>query len=141
MSQVGANVAEHLARMARDRPYAPALAAPSGRTAADGVGALSIEKALGLDEAAMALALVPGAVVPLTLVVALKRHVPLAFPLAADELAADPLAPGPPHPVSLAEYRKALEPHGFRVEPGCPRASPTSVPARIANEQVIWWSR
>jgi SAM-dependent methyltransferase len=69
------------------------------------------------------------------------RLLTLAYPLAADELAADPLAPGPPHPVSLAEYRRALEPHGFRVEPGCPRASPTSVPARVSNEQVIWWSR
>lgn len=61
----------------------------------------------------------------------------LAFPLASDELAADPQAPGPPHPVSLQAYRAALEPHGLVIESG-PRVNPLSV--RQA-EQVIWWRK
>ena len=64
------------------------------------------------------------------------RLLTLAFPLASDEAAADPAAPGPPHPVSVAEYRKALEPHGVEME-GEPRESPASV----RKELVIWWRR
>ena len=67
----------------------------------------------------------------------LARLAALAFPLASDELAADPAAPGPPHPVSLQAYRAALEPHGLVLEDG-PRASPLSV---RAQEQVVWWSK
>ena len=63
------------------------------------------------------------------------RLLTLAFPLKADEEASDPSTPGPPHAVSLSEYRKALEPHGMRIERG-PTASPLSV---RQGEEVIWW--
>jgi SAM-dependent methyltransferase len=65
------------------------------------------------------------------------RLLTLAFPLASDEAAADPAAAGPPHPVSAAQYRAALEPHGLRIVDG-PRKHPLSV--RDA-EEVIWWQR
>jgi len=68
------------------------------------------------------------------------RLLTLMYPLAPDELAADPAAKGPPHPVSLAEYRRALEPHGVALE-GEPRASALTVPQRAANEQVAWWRK
>lgn len=63
------------------------------------------------------------------------RLLTLAFPLNTDEVASDPSTPGPPHAVSLSEYKKALEPHGMRLERG-PTASPLSV---RQGEQVIWW--
>lgn len=65
------------------------------------------------------------------------RLLTLAFPLASDEAAADPAAAGPPHPVSVFEYRAALEPHGLRIVDG-PRKHPLSM--REA-EEVIWWER
>jgi SAM-dependent methyltransferase len=68
------------------------------------------------------------------------RLLTLMFPLAADEVAADPAATGPPHPVSLAEYRRALEPHGLALE-GEPRRSELSVPQRASNEMVGWWRK
>ncbi len=61
----------------------------------------------------------------------------LAFPLAPDEVAADPMAAGPPHPVSIAEYRRVLEPHGFKISAG-PRPSAMSVAARAGTESVVW---
>jgi SAM-dependent methyltransferase len=64
----------------------------------------------------------------------------LAFPLAPDEVAADPMAAGPPHPVSIAEYRRVLEPHGFTITAG-PRPSAMSVAARAGTESVVWWRR
>jgi SAM-dependent methyltransferase len=63
----------------------------------------------------------------------LLPHAPPHHTLA--QVASDPATPGPPHAVSLAEYRKALEPHGLVLESG-PYASPHSV---RQNEQVIWW--
>ena len=63
------------------------------------------------------------------------RLLTLAFPLGTDEAAADPGAPGPPYPVSVAAYRAALEPHGVRIEDG-PRAHAASV---RQTEAVIWW--
>lgn len=42
--------------------------------------------------------------------------------------------------VSLAEYRKALEPHGMVMVCEA-RASEASVPPRAANELVVWWAR
>ena len=60
----------------------------------------------------------------------------LVFPLASDEVAADPQALGPPHPVSVAEYRKALEPHGMVMD-GEPRKSAAS----LRNELVVWWRK
>jgi hypothetical protein len=56
------------------------------------------------------------------------------------QAAADPNVPGPPHLVSLAEYRKALEPHGMVMVCEA-RASEASVPPRAANELVVWWAR
>jgi SAM-dependent methyltransferase len=61
----------------------------------------------------------------------------LAFPVAPDAVAADAGAPGPPFPVSVAEYEKALAPHGFVIIDG-PR--PHEKSARSA-EMVIWWER
>lgn len=63
------------------------------------------------------------------------RLLTLAFPLASDEVASDPNAAGPPHPVSLSAYKAALEPHGLRIESG-PREHPKSL---RSNEAVIWW--
>ena len=60
----------------------------------------------------------------------------LVFPLASDEAAADPGAKGPPHPVSVAEYRRALEPHGV-VMVGEPVKSERSV----RPELVVWWRK
>ena len=68
------------------------------------------------------------------------RLLTIAYPLAPDAAAADPKAAGPPHPVSVAQYRAALEPHGVEME-GEPRASALSVPQRAANELVVWWRR
>lgn len=65
------------------------------------------------------------------------RLLTLAFPLASDEAAADPAAAGPPHPVSVSQYRAALEPHGLRIVDG-PRRHPLSV---REGEAVIWWER
>ena len=64
----------------------------------------------------------------------------LAFPIGPDERAADPAVAGPPHTVSIAEYKKALEPHGLRLV-GEPRKSEVSVEARAPNELVLWWAR
>ena len=64
----------------------------------------------------------------------------IVYPVAADALAADPAAPGPPHPVSVAELARALGPHGIVAE-GEPRASALSVPQRAANEVIVWWSK
>lgn len=60
----------------------------------------------------------------------------LVFPLASDEVAADLSAHGPPFPVSVAEYRKALEPHGMVMD-GEPRESASSV----RPELVVWWRK
>jgi len=67
------------------------------------------------------------------------RLLTLAFPIGPDERAADPAVAGPPHTVSVAEYRKALEPHGLRLV-GEPRKSEASVGARAPNELVLWWA-
>ena len=64
----------------------------------------------------------------------------LAFPIGPDEQAADPAVAGPPHTVSIAEYKQALEPHGLRMM-GEPCTSAVSVEARAPNELVIWWAR
>ncbi len=65
------------------------------------------------------------------------RLLTLAFPMGSDDVASDPLTPGPPHTVSLSEYAKALNPHGVTVEEG-PFTSPLSM---RGNEQVIWWRK
>ena len=61
----------------------------------------------------------------------------LAFPLSADAAAEDPGAAGPPFPVSIAEYKRALEPNGLFIIDG-PRESPISV---RAGEAAVWWAR
>ena len=63
------------------------------------------------------------------------RLLTLAFPLAPDEQAMDPDAPGPPFPVSESAYTQSLEPHGM-VKEGAPYPNPLSV---RENEMVIWW--
>jgi hypothetical protein len=68
------------------------------------------------------------------------RLLTLAYPLADDHVAADPQAVGPPFPVSVAQYKQMLEPHGVRMD-GEPRASDLSVTARQPNERVIWWTK
>lgn len=66
------------------------------------------------------------------------RLLTLAYPLAPEEMASNADAPGPPFPVSLTQYRLALESHGVMLE-GQPVKSEMSVPSRSENEQVIWW--
>lgn len=62
----------------------------------------------------------------------------LAFPLATDAAAEDHAgAAGPPFPVSIGEYKRALEPHGLFIIDG-PRESALSV---RAGEAVVWWGR
>lgn len=67
----------------------------------------------------------------------------IIYPIHPDEVAADPAAAGPPHPVSLAEYKKALEPHFLRlVSPETePASTPHSVERRAATEQYAFWQR
>lgn len=63
------------------------------------------------------------------------RLLTFAFPFAPDAAATDPAAAGPPFPVSIEEYTRALEPHGVRIEDG-PRVSAHAV---RENEKVVWW--
>ncbi len=65
-----------------------------------------------------------------------SSHSPLKHALM--QMAADPLAPGPPHAVSLAAYQQVLEPHGVSLQPGHPRSSAKS---KRVGEQVVWWTK
>lgn len=66
------------------------------------------------------------------------RLLTLAYPLATEEMASNPEASGPPFPVSISQYRLALEPHGIKLE-GEPYKSDLTVANRAENQMVAWW--
>lgn len=63
----------------------------------------------------------------------------LVYPNFPGEKADDPDAPGPPHPVSLAAYERALAPHGIALERSF--ASEHSVERRRKHEVVAFWKK
>ena len=60
-----------------------------------------------------------------------------AFPLDDDEKAADPATPGPPHAVSIAQYKLVLEKHDVHIIDGPRRAERSVRP----TEMVVWWRK
>ena len=64
------------------------------------------------------------------------RLLTFAFPI-DDAKADDPFTSGPPHAVSLAAYRAALEPNAMSLTDG-PRRNEHSV---RPTEMVIWWQK
>jgi hypothetical protein len=60
-----------------------------------------------------------------------------AFPIDDDEKASDPSTPGPPHAVSIAQYKLALEKHDVHMIDGPRRAERSVRP----TEMVVWWKK
>mmetsp|Transcript_20225 Transcript_20225/g.24916 ORF Transcript_20225/g.24916 Transcript_20225/m.24916 type:complete len:463 (+) Transcript_20225:529-1917(+) len=46
---------------------------------------------------------------------------------------------GPPFPVTLNDYKRVLEPHGFEIMKGSPYKHPETVNGRKGKELVCWW--
>ena len=63
----------------------------------------------------------------------------LLYPIATDADAANPTCTGPPHPVSVAEYKRVLDPHHITLV-GEPTRSPLSVERRRDVEMYAFWN-
>lgn len=69
------------------------------------------------------------------------RLLTLIFPILPDEDESKTHEPeGPPYPVTVEEYKRVLEPFGFRIVPGMgPYESTDTVKERVSKELVCWW--